>query len=405
MTTTADPRTAAPATAPTRPGRFTEADCRVQDFAALVDQVTELGDYPHAAEVQLNVLVYDAAALRASITSEQDRIEVEAELVRALTEGPGVVAFKGAFPDTAVVDRATASFDEIIAAEQAAGGGHNDHFAKAGANSRVWNALEKLAVRDPGTFVDYYGNDILALISTAWLGPGYQATSQVNVVRPGGKAQDPHRDYHLGFLSNEVAAGYPAHVHLLSPVLTLQGAVAHSDMPVESGPTMYLPYSHQYAPGYLAWRLPEFRAFFAERHVQLPLEKGDAAFFNPALFHGAGNNVSADVQRMANLLQISSAFGRAMETVDRTKVSKAVYPVLRARRSAGADPASLANALAASAEGYPFPSNLDLDENVGGLTPLAQSALLQQALTEDWDAERVSTALDAYATRHRTDEI
>ena len=412
MTTTAAPGSAptssastSSAAAPTRPGRFTEADCQVQDFAALVDQVTELSDYPHAADVQLNVLVYDAAALRASITSEQDRIEVEAELVRALTEGPGVVAFKGAFPDTAVVDRATVSFDEIIAAEQAAGGGHNDHFAKAGANSRVWNALEKLAVRDPGTFVDYYGNDILALISTAWLGPGYQVTSQVNVVRPGGQAQDPHRDYHLGFLSNEVAAGYPAHVHLLSPVLTLQGAVAHSDMPVESGPTMYLPYSHQYAPGYLAWRLPEFRAFFAERHVQLPLEKGDAAFFNPALFHGAGTNVSTDVQRMANLLQVSSAFGRAMETVDRTKVSKAVYPVLRARRSAGADPASLANALASAAEGYPFPSNLDLDENVGGLTPLAQSALLQQALAEDWDAERASTALDAYATRHRTDEI
>jgi ectoine hydroxylase-related dioxygenase (phytanoyl-CoA dioxygenase family) len=403
MTTTAAPTT--PGTGTTRPGRFTEADCRVEDFAALVDQVTELADYPHAADVQLNVLVYDAAALRASITSEQDRIEVEAELVRALTEGPGVVAFKGAFPDTAVVDRATASFNEIIAAEQAAGGGHNDHFAKAGANSRVWNALEKLAVRDPGTFVDYYGNDILALISTAWLGPGYQVTSQVNVVRPGGQAQDPHRDYHLGFLSNEVAAGYPAHVHLLSPVLTLQGAVAHSDMPVESGPTMYLPYSHQYAPGYLAWRLPEFRAFFAERHVQLPLEKGDAAFFNPALFHGAGNNVSADVQRMANLLQVSSAFGRAMETVDRTKVSKAVYPVLRARRSAGVDRASLDNAVASAAEGYPFPSNLDLDENVGGLTPLAQSALLQQALAEDWDAEKVSTALDAYATRHRTDEI
>ena len=401
MTTTAAPRT----TAPARPGRFTEADCRVEDFAALVDQVTELGDYPHAADVQLNVLVYDAAALRASITSEQDRIEVEAELVRALTEGPGVVAFKGAFPDTAVVDRATASFDEIIAAEQAAGGGHNDHFDKAGANSRVWNALEKLAVRDPGTFVDYYGNDVLALISTAWLGPGYQVTSQVNVVRPGGVAQDPHRDYHLGFLSNEVAAGYPAHVHLLSPVLTLQGAVAHSDMPVESGPTMYLPYSHQYAPGYLAWRLPEFRAFFAERHVQLPLEKGDAAFFNPALFHGAGNNVSTDVQRMANLLQVSSAFGRAMETVDRTKVSKAVYPVLRARRASGADPAALARAIAASAEGYPFPSNLDLDENVGGLTPLAQSALVQQALAEDWHPERVSAALDAYETRHRTDEI
>lgn len=388
----------------TRPARYTESDCRVEDFAALVDQATDLADYPHAADVQRNVLIYDAPTLRQALSTEDGRLEVEAELVRALTDGPGVVAFRGAFPDSAVVDRATVAFEEIIAAEKATGG-HNDHFAKAGANDRVWNALEKLAVRDPGTFVDYYGNDVLALVSRAWLGPGYQVTSQVNVVRPGGQAQDPHRDYHLGFLSNEVAASYPAHVHLLSPVLTLQGAVAHSDMPVESGPTMYLPYSHQYAPGYLAWRQPAFRAFFAERYVQLPLAKGDAAFFNPALFHGAGTNVSADVQRMANLLQVSSAFGRAMETVDRVKVSLAVYPVLQARRSAGADPTSLLNAIGCAAEGYPFPSNLDLDHNVDGLTPLAQSALVERALAEDWHPDRVAEALDAYATRHRTDEI
>ena len=386
------------------PSRLTEADCRVEDFAALVDQTTELADYPHAAEVRLNVVVYDSAVLRSVIGSVEGREAVEAELIRALTDGPGVVAFTDAFPDSAVVDRATATFEEIIAAEKV-NGGRNDHFAKAGANDRVWNALEKLAVRDPEVFVDYYGNDILALVSTAWLGPGYQVTSQINVVRPGGKAQDPHRDYHLGFLSNEVAASYPAHVHALSPVLTLQGAVAHSDMPVESGPTMYLPYSHQYAPGYLAWRRPEFREFFSRRYVQLPLTKGDAVFFNPALFHGAGNNTSTDVQRMANLLQVSSAFGRAMETVDRVKTAKAVYPVLRARRAAGVDRQSLSNAISAAAEGYPFPTNLDLDENVGGLSPLAQTALLEQALTEDWDADQVAQALDAYAARHRTDEI
>lgn len=391
--------------APARPARYSESDCQIADFAALVDQITDLADYPNAADVQSNVLIYDAAALREVISSDEGREAVEAELVRALTEGPGVVAFKGAFADGAVVDRATEAFDRIIDAEKAAGGGRNDHFAKAGANSRIWNALEKLAVRDPATFVDYYSNDILALISSAWLGPGYQMTSQVNVVRPGGKAQDPHRDYHLGFLSNAVAASYPAQVHLLSPALTLQGAVAHSGMPVESGPTMYLPYSHQYAPGYLAWRLPEFREFFAQRYVQLPLEKGDAAFFNPALFHGAGNNVSTNVQRMANLLQVSSAFGRAMETVDRVKVAKAVYPALKAAKDAGVDPALVDNAISCAAEGYPFPSNLDLDENVGGLTPLAQAAFVRQALTAEWTPAQLSSALDAYATRHRTDEI
>lgn len=398
MTVTARPATRTP-------GRFTEADCSLADFAALVDQNTDLADYPHAKTVEQNVLIYDAATLRQAIATDAGRLEVEAELVRALTSGPGVVALQGAFSDHAVVDRATVAFEEIIAAEKEAGGGRNDHFAKAGANDRIWNALEKLAVRDPDTFVDYYGNDILALISTAWLGPNYQMTSQVNVVRPGGKAQDPHRDYHLGFLSNETAARFPAHVHLLSPVLTLQGAVAHSDMPVESGPTMYLPYSHAYEPGYLAWRLPEFREFFASHYVQLPLAKGDAAFFNPALFHGAGTNVSADIQRMANLLQVSSAFGRAMEAVDRAKVSRAIFPVLNARKAAGVPAEILANALACAAEGYPFPSNLDLDSNVGGLTPLSQAQLVQAALGEDWNVERLDAELTSYDRRHRTDEI
>ncbi|MGI8457769.1 MAG: phytanoyl-CoA dioxygenase family protein [Propionibacteriaceae bacterium] len=394
-------------TSPDRPtpARFTDADCRLADFAVLVDQHTDRDDYPHAAEVVCDVLIYDAAALRSTIVGETGRAEIEAELVRALTNGPGLVVVKGAFPDRSVVDRASRVFHAIIDDELTAGtAGTSDHFA-AGANDRVWNALEKLAVADPDTFVDYYGNDVLALISTAWLGPGYQMTSQINNVRPGGQAQDPHRDYHLGFLSTEVAARYPAHVHLLSPVLTLQGAVAHSDMPVESGPTMYLPYSQQYAPGYLAWRRPEFAEFFAGRHVQLPLATGDAAFFNPALFHGAGTNVSTDIQRMANLLQISSAFGRAMETVDRTKISKAIYPALRARLAAGADPAMISNAIACAADGYPFPSNLDLDANVDGLTPLAQTALLEQALAQDWSSARVGESLDAYASRHRTDAI
>ncbi len=386
-----------------RAPRLTQADCRVEDFDAVVQQTTDVADYAHADHVEQGVLVYDAATLRAAASTPAGVVEIEGELARALSDGPGVVVLKGAYEDHDVVDRVTAVFDRIIDDERAAGTAPGDHFAKPGANSRVWNALEKLAVRDPEAFVDYYGNDVLALISRAWLGPAYQVTSQVNVVRPGGVAQDPHRDYHLGFLSNEVVERYPAHVHVLSPVLTLQGAVAHSDMPVESGPTMYLPHSHQYVPGYLAWRLPEFREYFADHHVQLPLAKGDAAFFNPALFHGAGNNVSTDVQRMANLLQVSSAFGRAMESVDRARVSKAVYPALLERLAAGTDADLVANAVASSAEGYPFPTNLDLDANVNGLTPLSQAEIVHQGLAEGWTPAQLDEAVDAYTGRRRTD--
>jgi ectoine hydroxylase-related dioxygenase (phytanoyl-CoA dioxygenase family) len=386
--------------ATTRATRLRAADCDLDDFVAVVGRTPDPADFPLAAEIVDRVLVYDAERLRMAMRRDEDT--VGAELVRAFIEGPGVVAIRGAFPDTSVVDRATAAFDAMIADEKAAGGAKGDHFAKAGANDRVWNALEKLAVRDPQTFVDYYANDMIALVSRAWLGPGYQVTSQVNVVRPGGQAQDPHRDYHLGFLENAVVERYPAHVHLLSPVLTLQGAVAHSDMPVESGPTMYLPYSHQYAPGYLAWRLPEFRAYFEDHYVQLALDKGDAAFFNPAVFHGAGTNVSSGIQRIANLLQVSSPFGRAMESVDRDRVLRAIYPVLLDRSADGMPAEWLGRALAAAAEGYPFPTNLDLDQPVDGMTPASQAQLATEALASGMPAEDLAATLDRYAARRTT---
>ncbi|MFB7930126.1 phytanoyl-CoA dioxygenase family protein [Streptomyces sp. NPDC056039] len=374
---------------------LSEQDCDLDAFRALVEQETDPADYPHASAVERNVPVYDTGLL------EGDRV-VQAELVRALADGPGIVVFRGAFPDPDVVDRATAVFEALIAEQRASGATAGDHFAKPGANDRVWNALEKAALYDAEAFADYYANEVLALVATAWLGPGYQVTSQLNVVNPGGAAQSAHRDYHLGFLSNEVAAAYPAHVHRLSPVLTLQGAVAHCDMPVESGPTMYLPHSQKYEPGYLAWRLPPFRAYFEAHQVQLPLAKGDAVFFNPALFHAAGTNRSADIRRMANLLQVSSAFGRAMETVDREAVANAVYPVLLRREAEGRDQAWLERVIAASAEGYPFPTNLDSDPPLDGLAPPSQADLLRRALREKWTPRALRARLRAGTERRES---
>ncbi|MFJ9344925.1 phytanoyl-CoA dioxygenase family protein [Streptomyces sp. NPDC101237] len=373
-------------------------DCDLDTFRALVERTTDPAGYPHAAAVEQGVLVYDSERLRARDASHG----IRSELVRALTDGPGVVVFKGAFPDPTVVDRASAVFDALISEQKESGARAGDHFAKPGANERVWNALEKAALYDPEVFADYYANDILALVSRAWLGPGYQVTSQVNVVNPGGVAQTAHRDYHLGFLSDEQAVAYPAHVHRLSPALTLQGAVAHCDMPVESGPTLYLPYSQTYEPGYLAWRRPEFQEYFKARHVQLPLAKGDAAFFNPAVFHGAGTNRSVDVRRTANLLQVSSAFGRAMETVDREAVTNAVYPVLRRRQEEGASEAWLEHVIAASAEGYPFPTNLDNDPPVDGMAPPSQADLVRRALREGWATRVLRDELRAATVRRES---
>jgi ectoine hydroxylase-related dioxygenase (phytanoyl-CoA dioxygenase family) len=364
-----------------------EADLRLDDFRAQVLRTTDPADYPLASDVRSNVLVYSAASIATA-----DRRALQSELIRALADGPGVVAFEGAF-DAGVVDRASEAFFTIIDAQRAAGNAAGDHFGKPGANDRIWNAAQKLALHDPQVFADYYANDALAVVCQAWLGPRYQVTSQVNVVNPGGNQQVPHRDYHLGFVPDEHLVDYPAHLHRTSPALTLQGAVAHCDMPVDSGPTMLLPFSQRFEGGYIAFNRPEFVDFFAEHHVQVPLAKGDAVFFNPALYHGAGSNVSSDIRRIANLLLVSSPFGRAMEALDRTAMVRAVYPALLAMKEAGRPQRELLNAVVATAEGYAFPTNLDNDQPIGSLAPPSQVDTVLAALAEDLTADQLDVAL------------
>ncbi|MGW0336290.1 phytanoyl-CoA dioxygenase family protein [Streptomyces sp. NPDC003011] len=378
---------------------LSEADCRLEDFRACVEQTTDPGICPTADAVERNIPLYDSRRLGSLAATGQGRRELQAEIVRVLSQGPGVAVFTRAFADLSVVDRATDVFTALIEEERAAGTARGDHYAKPGTNDRVWNAMEKLARRAPEVFADYYANDIVALVSAAWLGPGYQVTSQVNVVNPGAAAQRVHRDYHFGFLSDERAAAFPRHTHVMAPVLTLQGAVAHCDMPVESGPTLYLPHSHKYEPGYLAWRRPEFGAYFEEHHVQLPLKKGDVVFFNPALFHAAGHNRTATVRRMGNLLQVSSPFGRAMESVDREAMVNTVYPVLRQRKAEGADEQWLRNVVDSCAEGYSFPTDLDLDAPVGGLAPPTPAETVWQALEEGRSARELAADLRAATLR------
>ncbi len=379
-------------------GWYSEDACLLADFERLVNQQTDIADFEHADEVVSNVLVY-GDRLPQHLDDPTKRREVQTEIARALLSGPGIVMFRGAFADD-VIDRATAAFERMIEQQKRSGGSVGDHFAAAGTNDRVWNALEKLAVAEPDIFTAYYANDVLALASQAWLGPNYQVTSQLNVVNPGGRAQTSHRDYHLGI---QTAVSYPSHVHAMSTLLTLQGAIAHVDMPVETGPTMYLPYSQQYDAGFVAVHRSDFARYFESHYVQLPLRKGDAVFFNPGLFHGAGTNLTVDVARMANLLQVSSAFGRAMEAVDTTAICKAIYFSLRQQKVNRAPQRALENVMATAAEGYPFPTNLDRDQPKDTLAPPSQLDVLTDALDQDWPSERLFAALDAQQERRRTD--
>jgi ectoine hydroxylase-related dioxygenase (phytanoyl-CoA dioxygenase family) len=126
---------------------------------------------------------------------------------------------------------------------------------------------------------------------------------------------------------------------------------------------------------------------------------GDAAFFNPALMHGAGANNSSDVQRLANLFQISSPFGIPMETIDHDRVQLACYDTLQASPPSGSSLQTLATVMSDS---YPFPANLDRDVPDSSLTPTSSKQLLLRAVDEGWDKAQFGQALADYRWRRRS---
>jgi len=369
-------------------------------FISQVSQQTQLADWPLASAVEQNLLVYAGDDVRKASKYDSQRNALMFEWAKALSVGPGIIAIQNAMPDHDDIDVVNALFTNIIDDQRRQGANTGDHFAKPGANDRVWNALEKHCVADPKSFARYYANETIAMISQAWLGRGYQVTAQVNRVNPGGNAQLAHRDYHLGFMSPAQMLEFPEHVHSFCQMLTLQGAVAHCDMPLESGPTLYMPYSHLHLEGYIAFTRDEYQQYFNENRKQLALKKGDMVFFNPAVMHAAGDNCSSDIYRLANLLQVSSAFGRSIESVDRARMLRSLYPELLSLKSnASLSQQQLEYVVAASAEGYSFPTNLDSDPPVNGMAPQTQSELVHTCLQSGVSAGQFEVLLSEHTNR------
>ncbi|GFG00418.1 hypothetical protein IFM5058_00026 [Aspergillus udagawae] len=382
--------------------RLFETPPRIEDFKAICSQTTNKASYPLSSRIEKNIPIYDVTIvdhLNSELTTH-----LQNEWHHALNTGPGVVVLIGMYHPARhgpTLTATTEAFARIIAQERLTATKKGDHFAASGKNDRIWNSFSKHALLDPRSFIDYYSNPWLRLIAESWLGPAYRITAQVNIVKPGGAAQESHRDYHLGFQDGAATARFPRTLQLASQYLTLQGAVAHSDMPVRSGPTRFLPFSQCFEPGYLAWRAEDFRAYFRENYVALPLEVGDGVFFNPAVFHAAGANEMAapegsgpdgGFQRKANLLQISCAFGKTMESIDTVPiVEKCWGDMVRRWEEAGARlDAELEALVMAVADGYPFPTNLDRRPPApSGMAPESEQEIVLRGLREGWGVDRV----------------
>ncbi len=359
----------------------------------IVQMTTKRDQVPFAIDIQKKIPIYDGKSLASLQENTAKCTKLLHEWAWVFSEGPGIIVIKEAISNLNVIAQATRVFEGIIEVEKGAKIS-GDHFGKPGNNDRVWNSLEKHCNSNPANFIDYYKSSAINLAALAWLGPGYQLTAQVNRVNPGGDAQQPHRDYHLGFMSPEKAKFYQRHVHLISPYLTLQGAIAHCDMPIESGPTQLLPFSQKLERGYVSIGQADVRQVFLDNYAQLSLKSGDMIFFNPAVFHAAGENQSSSILRLVNLLQISSPFGRAMEKIDRRRMCLTLYPkLLEAKKSITISKLELINVISAFAEGYSFPVDLDLDPPVNGNAPKTQAEYLFEALENQETLEIFSSKI------------
>ncbi|KAI5244789.1 PhyH-domain-containing protein [Aureobasidium subglaciale] len=360
---------------------------KVSSLAQICETSISRKDYPLTSDVRENIPIYDLSKhdfQKAAADKLQD------EWYEILANGPGLFVVQNMYTDQSVLDATNDAFREIIEREKSNTKG--DHFGH-GKNERIWNSFSKHGLQDPKSFVQYYSNPWLARVCEAWLGQQYRVTAQTNIVKPGGAAQVSHRDYHLGFQTAEGCSRFPRGMQHASQFLTLQGAVAQSDMPLESGPTRFLPFSQRLASGYMAYRQPEFDQYFNEHWVSLPLKKGDGVFFNPALHHAAGNNTS-DVDRSANLLQISSAFGKPMEQIDAIPLVQACWSEVQSLYNSEGLSEHVETAVAAIGEGYPFPTNLDNRPPVpSGMAPTNEQDLLREAIGAGWTTEKVVAAL------------
>jgi ectoine hydroxylase-related dioxygenase (phytanoyl-CoA dioxygenase family) len=360
----------------------------LKDFKTLTSQSTSPSTYPLATSIISNVPIYDLPPFL-SLTPNQ-RSALQDEWYHILLSGPGVFVTKNLYRDTSLLSKVNEIYASIITTEASSFGKKGDHFASSGSNSRIWNSFSKHCLVEPSSFLEYYSNPFLPLISSAWLGPHHRLTAQVNIVRPGSAPQISHRDYHIGFQSANSCSQIPRAAQIASQFLTLQGAVAHSDMPLESGPTRLLPFSQMFEEGYMAYRLPEFQDYFVESFVAAPLEMGDGLFFNPALFHAAGRNDSKDIQRSANLLQISSAFGKPMEMIDTYPLIEKTWDGLVERYKKEGLSDEVRAFVGNVGEGYPFPTNLDRRvPETAGMAPESEQDLLIKGLEGGWAREKM----------------
>ena len=105
-------------------------------------------------------------------------------------------------------------------------------------------------------------------------------------------------------------------------------------------------------------------------------------------------------EQLATVEWLAAANELPEAAIDRTHMVTARYPALLAAHDSGApSPAGIDCAIAASVEGYAFPTNLDRDPPIGGPAPKTQTRLTREAVAAEMTVADFEALLREHAER------
>ena len=145
---------------------YSSENCNIKEFEKLIKQEINSNLLNCAEEIINNVPVYNMEVLRDNLHDKDQRLSLMSEWAYVLSKASGALVLKNTYSDCSSIDLATKIYENIILEEKEKNIGGSDHYAKPGANDRIWNSLQKLCEKDSFVFAKYFGNEIIS--SVCW---------------------------------------------------------------------------------------------------------------------------------------------------------------------------------------------------------------------------------------------
>ena len=141
---------------------FSDESCNIKNFEEIIKQKIDANLLSHFSEIKNNIPIYNMKNLKDNLHDKNKRLSLLSEWAYIFSQSSGVLVLENTYDDCSSIDEATKIYEKIIIEEKEKNIGGSDHYAKPGANDRIWNSLQKLCEKNPLVFAKYFGNEIIS---------------------------------------------------------------------------------------------------------------------------------------------------------------------------------------------------------------------------------------------------